>query len=199
MPLFKTPFSRAYWREASHELGKLRVNSFCALMIAAAVILSAFVRIPLAPNLDLTTSFVARALCAWVAGPVAGLLFGFTEDILGYLLHPRGPYFPGYTLNTMLAVFLYGLFFYRQKVTVLRIFLVKLLVNYPINVGLGCLWNWYLTGKAYLVILGTSAVKNTIYLPFQVLMILVLFRALLPALQRTGLLSPQQGNRIPWF
>ena len=56
---------------------------------------------------------LARALCALVCGPVMGLVFGFVEDILGFILQPTGDFFPGYTLSTMAGVLVYALCFYR--------------------------------------------------------------------------------------
>lgn len=43
-----------------------------------------------------------------------GLVFGFVEDILGFILQPTGDFFPGYTLSTMAGVLVYALCFYRR-------------------------------------------------------------------------------------
>ena len=103
-----------------------------------------------------------------MCGPVLGLLFGFAEDILSFFLTGGGgyPFFPGYTLTTMLGVLTYALFFYRAKVTISRVFLAKLLTNIQ-NVVLGALWMAILTGKAWYVTAFASALKNLIMLPVQ--------------------------------
>ena len=45
----------------------------------------------------------------------------------------------------------------------------------------------------------TSAVKNALYLPLQILLLGFLFQAILPALQKQGKLPPQlPEGRIPW-
>ena len=197
MPLFSSPFSRAYWRAAAAELKNLRALVFCALMIAAAIALGLF-SIPVADNLKISVSFLARALAAAVGGPVLGVLYGAAEDVLGWVIHPGGPFFPGYTLNTVLAVAIYALFFYRQRITVWRVAAAKVLTNYPVNVGLGCLWSHMLYGKGYLYYAATSVVKNTLYLPVQILLLYMLLQGLLPSLRRTRLLSPDHPDRITW-
>ena len=143
-------------------------------------------------------SFVARALAALVGGPLLGILYGIVEDVLGWVLHPGGPFFPGYTLNTVLGVLIYALFFYRQRITIWRIAAAKVLTNYPVNVGLGCLWSHMLYGKGYLYYAATSVVKNTLYLPVQILLLFLVIQAMLPYMRSMGLISPQQPDRITW-
>ena len=148
MQLYKTPFSAAYWKTAAAELKNYRALVFSALMIAACIVLS-HCKIPLGENLSLSVTFLARALCALVCGPIAAVLYGFVEDILGYILKPSGPFFPGYTLTTMLGCFWYALFFFRARITITRV----LLATSDFFVG----WWWLLLliaaglGIAYMV------------------------------------------------
>lgn len=197
MSLYPSPFSPGYWKIASTEVKKLRSLIFCALMIAAAIALGLF-SIPLDVGLKLSISYVARALAALVGGPVLGILYGIAEDILGWVIHNDGPFFPGYTLNTVLAVVVYALFFYRQKLTIWRIIVAKLITNFPISVGLGCLWSQILYGKGYLYYLVKSLIKNTLYCPVQIVLLLVVLQALLPAMKKSGLVSRELDDRIPW-
>jgi len=127
--------------------------------------------------------------------PVLGLLFAFAEDILSFFLTGGGgyPFFPGYTLTTMLGVLTYALFLYRAPLRVWRIFCAKLVTNVQ-NVVLGALWIAILNsnGRFSLEAWYASAVKNLIMLPVQTVLLVLLLRALQPALQRTGML-PRQG------
>ncbi|MEG2038080.1 MAG: folate family ECF transporter S component [Ruthenibacterium sp.] len=194
---FPSPLSKAYWRESLLSFRSVRNLVFAALMIAAANLLSAFY-IPVGENLRVTFGFLARALCSLVCGPVLAMVYGCAEDLLGALLHPTGPFFFGYTLSTMLGVLVYALCFYRAKITVWRIFLAKFITNYGVNVLLGSLWSAMLYGKGYLYYFTTSLVKNTIYLPIQVLLLVLLFRLLLPVLQRQGYLPVQMSGKLAW-
>ena len=197
--MYPHPFSAPYWRDAAKELRDLRKLTFAALMIAMCVVLSHIPSVPLFGGAKITWGFLARSVCALVCGPVLGVVFGFAEDILSFLLTGGGgyPFFPGYTLTTMLGVLTYALFLYRSKVTVRRIFLAKLLTNIQ-NVVLGALWMAILSGKAWYVTASASALKNLIMLPFQTLLLVLLFGALLPVLRRTGLVDRETPTKITW-
>ena len=195
--MYPHPFSADYWRSAARELKDLRKLTFAALMIAMCVVLSRIPSVPLFGGAKITWGFLARSVCALVCGPVLGLLFGFAEDILSFFLTGGGgyPFFPGYTLTTMLGVLTYALFFYRAKVTIGRVFLAKLLTNIQ-NVVLGALWMAILTGKAWYVTASASALKNLIMLPVQTVLLVVLIGALLPILRRTGLIDRSIPTKI---
>ena len=110
--------------------------------------------------------------------------------VLGHI--PSVPLFGGARVT-------YALFLYRAPLRVWRIFCAKLLTNVQ-NVVLGALWmailnssgsfslaTWYATAAG-------SAVKNLIMLPVQTVMLVLLFKALQPALCRADML-PRQAAR----
>jgi ECF transporter S component (folate family) len=198
MSVYTNPFSAAFWSDAKKELGSMKKLTFAALMIALCVMLSYIPSVPLWGGAKLTWGFLARSMCAWVCGPVLGAAFGVAEDLLSFFLTGGGgyPFFPGYTLTTVLGNIIYALFFYRQEMTLRRIFCAKVLTNVQ-NVLLGALWSSILYGKAYLVIAGGSAIKNLIMLPFQTLILAALFSAVMPVLGRMGLV-PKQKGRMKW-
>ena len=189
------PFSAAYWRQAAGELKDLRKLTFAALCMALCIALSAIPSVPLWGGAKITWGYLARAVCAWVCGPVLGMVFAVAEDLLSFFLTGGGgyPFFPGYTLTTMLGVLIYALFFYQSKITICRVFLAKLLTNLQ-NVLLGALWMAILSGKAWYVTASGSAIKNLICLPFQTALLLLLLSALQPVLKRTGLLDGKKSN-----
>lgn len=185
--LYPHPFSKDYWHQAAADMKNPRILTFSALMIAACWALD------LIPNVYIGTAkiswgFLARSLCSMVGGPLNALVFGAAEDTITYLLNPRGPYFPGYMLTTMLGNFIYALFLYRAKPNPPRVFCAKLLTNAQ-NVVLGSLWSHILMGKAYLLTLTTSLYKNAILLIPQTVILCLLFAALLPILRRAKLID----------
>lgn len=131
-----------------------------------------------------------------VCGPVNALAFGFVEDTVSYFMNPDGGYNPAYVITTMLGALTYALFFYRAKVTVIRLFLAKLVTNLQ-NVFLGSLWTylWY-TDQGYWAVVGASAMKNTVMLPVQVLLLVVLFEAMMPVLAAMGLTSKEADGLV---
>ena len=198
--LYKTPFSAAYWRDALTDFHSLRSLIFASLMIAACMALGRIPSFPIAPGIKLVSwGYLARSLCGLVCGPVMAVVFGMAEDTLGFFLNSTGePYFPGYALNTALGVLIYALFLYRAQVSVLRIFLAKLCNNVLVNIFLSSLWASMWTDGGFLMIAGAKVVTNLIRLPFEVLILTVLYAAVLPVLHRAGFLPDQAGRLRLW-
>ena len=73
-----------------------------ALLTALYVVLERFLSINMW-NMRIGFAFIALALSGMLYGPVAAGLVGAAGDILGMLLFPTGPYFPGFTLNAFLT------------------------------------------------------------------------------------------------
>lgn len=201
MPIFKTPFSKAYWKESLKSFRSLRGMVFAALMVALCLVLSQVASIKLTKEISISFTYLARALCSLVYGPLGALSFGAVEDTLGFILTSKGdPYFPGYLLTTMLGCFTYALFFYRTKITIVKIALAKFLINLQ-NVLLGTLWSAILYGKGYLIILPARAIKNLAQWPVDVIILVVVFQAILPILYKMKIIPNQLGggNRISWI
>lgn len=197
LDLYPHPFSAAYWRAALQDLKDVRKLTFAALMIAMCVILAQIPAVRLFGGARVTWGFLARATCAWVCGPVLGVVFAVAEDNLSFLLANTGdPYFPGYTLTTVLGVLTYALFFYRAKPTTARILCAKLLTNLQ-NVLLGALWSSILAKKAWIYYAGKSAFKNVIMYPVQTLALVLLFAAIAPALAKSHLIPAGAVLRRP--
>ena len=76
--MYAHPFSADYWRDASREVRDLRKLLFSALMIALCIVLAQVPSVPLFGGAKVTWGFLARSVCAWVCGPVLGLLFAFS-------------------------------------------------------------------------------------------------------------------------
>ena len=199
--LYKTPFSPAYWRDALADFRSLRSLIFASLMIAACMALGRIPSFQIMPGVKLVSwGYLARSLCGLVCGPVMAVVFGVAEDTLGFFLNSTGdPYFPGYALDTALGVLIYALFLYRAQVSVLRIFLAKLCNNVLINIVLSSLWASMWSDGGFLFYVGTKAVTNFVRLPFEVLILTVLYAAMLPILHRTGFLPDQAAKLRVWI
>lgn len=193
--LFASPLYPGYWHSAGRELSRLRVLTLGAMLLALRIVISA-VRIPVADNLNIMFTYLPESLIALICGPVVAPMVGAAGDILGYFMHPDGGFFPGYTLSAMLTALIYALFLYRARITVLRLAFAKLLVNGLVNVLLGSLWSSVMYGKGYLYYFAKSAVKNTIMLPVEIIVLTLVLSILLPVLSRSGITPPQTDKRI---
>lgn len=154
------------------------------MLMALTMVISNYF-IPLGDNLKVFFTFLPKAVYCAIGGPLMGLAAGFVSDILGYMMHADGGFFPGYTLSTMLGCFTYALFLYRTKITFTRCLLSKVCVSLFVNIGLGSLWSQMMYGKGYLFYLGRSVIKNITLLPVEVLLMFAMFCALRPIAKRS--------------
>ena len=77
----------------------------------------------------------------------------------------------------MLSGLIYGVMLYRQKPTLPRIIVTRLIINYGSNVLLGSVWKAMLYGKGYLYYFTSGLVKNTTMLPIEVFLTWVVLNA----------------------
>ena len=195
--LYSSPFCAGYWREAKLSVKNLRLLVLAALLVAGRVAITSFY-VMVGENLKISFGLFLNALGSLIYGPFVGILTGFATDILGTIIHPIGPFFPGYTLTAMAGSFVYALFFYRARITVRRVVLCKLCVNLFVNVGLNCLWSAILYSKGYFYYLAKSLAKNLVMLPIEVVILLAFLRLMLPIVARAGLVPPQPTKHIPF-
>ncbi|MDD3191384.1 MAG: folate family ECF transporter S component [Bacilli bacterium] len=198
--LFSHPFSKAYWKTAAMEWKSLKKIVFASFIIALVIVFSFFSK---TLHLELFErkiyfSFVPMSLLALLFGPTVAIAGGFIADIIGFMLLPNGVFFPGYTLSSILGALIYALFFYRSKITILRIFLAKFCVNIFVNAILGALWLKMMTPEStvYMVKLVSGLIKNIILLPFEVIILYLFFTAIIPIFKQFQLLSPKIPNQI---
>lgn len=189
-------FSKGFWATAAGEFHNPKSLIFAGLTIALGTVLSSLY-IPIGLNLRITFSYLVIIFASMILGPVVGLATGFAYDLISFLIFPSGEFFLGYTLSTMLEFFIYGLFLYRSQLSILRIFIMKLIVNFGIHTILGSLWSKILFNKGYYYFFTKSIIKNTLVLPVEVIMIVILMQIFLPFLVRDGLMPKQKGKRIP--
>jgi len=190
--LFSHPFSRAYWRAASGEMAKLRMLLLAALIIAVRVALKN-VRIPVGDSLYIYIGFIFAAVGGSVYGPVVGFFSGIISDLLGVIIAPVGAFNPVYTLIEAAAGLLYGVFTYRQKITFGRVLATKATVNIFINILCTSVANGIVVGKGVYYYMIPSILKNLVLLPFEVLVLSVIFLGLIRPMISLRLYKPEQN------
>lgn len=156
------------------ELKSTRTLALTALLIALNLVLDLTgltIRIP--PNLRIGFGFLTNAAVGMLFGPTVGIMTGICTDVLGYFAgnFTMGGYFPGYTLTAMLGGMIYGLWLYKEKVSIMRCIGAKLCVNLFCNIGLNTLWLTMTGGKAWSALLPARVVKNALLLPIEVVLL----------------------------
>lgn len=170
-------------KQALNELKILRSLTGTAIVSALGLILNQFT-FAIGSILEIGFSFLAPAVSGFLYGPFLAGFAGVIVDILGYLLRPNGGFFIGFTLNEFLLGFIYGCFFYKKPVSLVRTFCACLTVVLVINLCLTPLWLHLMYGNA-LVLTSIRLIKNCIKLPIDT----VLLYYLLKTLQRTQKLN----------
>ncbi len=203
-PLVRQPvLSAAYWRDAAANLKDTRMLALAAMIVALRAICK-MLEIPLAPGLNINVAALFNSVGAMVYGPVVGVVGAIVSDPLGYLLHPDGPYFLPFMLTDMSSSLIFGLFFWRRRLTVSRTMTAKFTVNMISNVVLTSLimkWYYFLfygveKAQAYNLINLTRIVKNLVMFPIEALFIAAVIGALTPALHRLRLLPKQEEMKL---
>jgi len=126
------------------------------------------------------------------------MVYGFVEDILGFILQPTGEFFFGYTISTMAGMLVYALCFYRRRVTVVRIVAANVLVNIFVNAMLGSLWTMMIRGGGYFGWFVPSLTKNLVTIVPKSVVLYFFFQAMLPILGRIGVLKGKNDLIRPW-
>ncbi len=187
---FRTPFCAEYWRQAFGELKNTRTLVFAALILALRIAMKPL-KIPIAADVNVNFGFIVNALGSMVYGPVVGLLGGAVSDTLGYLVAPNGVYYFPFIILEMAGSFIFGLFLYSTDITPIRLILAKFCVNLFVNILLNepimiLYYRDVLHLSTYQPFVWVRIVKNIVMLPIESILLMLVFRAVLPALSRVG-------------
>ncbi len=175
------------WTTSKEKLQSTKYLAIMAILIALKVVTS-MLFIPVAENLHIGFTYLIIAIEAMILGPAAGMVSAFVTDIVAFLAMPKGPFFIGYTLSSMLTMYIYALCFYNKKITLPKIILAKTLNNYLVNVLLGSLWTSMLYSKGYYFYFTKSLIKNSIMLPIEIAMLYITFKVITPILKKKNLI-----------
>ncbi|NLJ87063.1 MAG: folate family ECF transporter S component [Firmicutes bacterium] len=149
------------------------------LLVGISVVLTRFlgVVVPFAGIQALRIGFgqLPIMLAGVVLGPIAGAITGALADVIGGILFPIGPYFPGFTLSAamwgMLPPLLLRLFRRESSEgsfwpTLVAVFLTSMVVS-----GLNTLWLSILSHKAIWALLPTRLVASMLQAPLHALLL----------------------------
>jgi ECF transporter S component (folate family) len=176
-------FSLAYWREAAAQFANLRMVCVAAMFIALRVILK-LCTVSITNSVHVEIDFLADALGSALFGPLMGLACGAITDTINAVCFPVGPYFMPFILQEMLGSFLFGLFFWRRKLTVSRILVAKCADTVLCNMILNSLLLMWLYGGNFAFMTLPRFVKNISFYPVECFCLTILFTAVLPGLSR---------------
>ncbi|MBQ2991743.1 MAG: folate family ECF transporter S component [Clostridia bacterium] len=164
-------FIRSQFADSLRALRRTSTVTTAGLLLAIQMVLSSYGVIEVTDSLKISLAHLALAPTAILFGPVAAALQGALSDVLGFLLKPTGPYFPGFTLTALLGGLIYGLFLYRTKHALWQIVLARLVIIVFVNICLNTVFLTMLYGPSRLATLPLRAFKNIIQLPIDCLLL----------------------------
>jgi len=188
--LFTTPFSAEYWSLSLKEMKSVKVLVIAALLTALRIAIKS-AKIPIGPDLTVTFGFVVNALGSMIYGPVMAAVTSAVSDILGAVIFPSGAFFFPFTLVEVMGGVLFALFYYRTKITTVRVvwgrFAVTAICNLLLNPIALYYYYTFLMGKSYAIFSLPRIIKNLALFPVQSLILVLFFNAMLPITNRMKL------------
>lgn len=192
---FQTPFHKTYWKESLVFLDSTKKIVTLAMLFSLMMVCKLFSLPSGFSNLGISLTYLFFALISLIYGPIAGFTVGLLSDVLGFFLFDRsGLSFNFlYTIQAMMAGFVYGLCLFKTKISFTRCFVSRLIVNLILNVvwgsfcfGLVMNWNKEVIIKYALIM---ELPKNIIYLVPQALLLFVFLKFISPILYQNKYIS----------
>ena len=162
---------RAQFRDSLCALSRTRTITTAGLLLAIQMVLSSYGVIEVTDSLKISLAHLAIAPTAILFGPVVAGLQGALSDLLGFMLKPSGPYFPGFTLTAALLGVIYGMLLYKTRRTTWQIIAARIIVCLFVNIALNTVFLTMLYGPSRLATLPIRIVKNLIQLPIDCLLL----------------------------
>lgn len=156
-----------------------------AFLTALDIILERFLSISVW-NMRIGFAFLPIAIAGVLYGPVPAALVGAAGDILGMLLFPSGPYFPGFTLTAALTGAVFGIFLYN-KLTVKRIIGAVAVNQLVLSLFVQTLWISITYGAPYAGLLPVRLTQCLVMIPVQMVTLQFLGKPVLAAARTAGL------------
>jgi len=174
----------ALFRESARGLRRVRSLVTAAMLLAVQVVLGFVAAIPIGPDIRISFGYLALSLAGALLGPAVAPVNGALADVIGFVIRPTGPYFPGFTITGLVSGLIYGVMLYRRSVTLKRLLVTKLLIDVVCNLLLNTLWLNMLYGKAFFALLPARALKNLLQYPVDVLLMYPVMKKILPLVRR---------------
>ncbi|NLL81585.1 MAG: folate family ECF transporter S component [Tissierellia bacterium] len=159
-------------------------------LVAISIVMTRFVSImiPIGGAQGLRVSFgeVPIILSGFMFGPLVGGITGVAADILGMLINPQGPYYPGFTISSMLWGTIPGLLTYIFKrnsssasgFSVKFIAIIVAITYIIVAMILNTYWLSNLYGTAFFILLPVRFLNAIVSIPVTTIVLNVLLKQL---------------------
>ena len=199
--VFKTPFHKAYWKEAGKEFKSVKKMVIMALLLGLTLVSKLIVLPSGFGTLGFRFGLIFLSVACMIGGPYFALIIGALSDILGFFLFESGSgaFNPIFTASAMLTCFIYALCFYRTNISFTKALIARIFVNFICNFiieGFGQIIVYkYKFSWLYL----TSLPKQVAYLIPQSIIIFVVLIVVAPIAADTGFVDEKIKKGISLF
>ena len=162
--------------DSFHSLRRTQTLTVVGMFLAIQMVLSSYGVIQLNDSLKISLAHLALAPTAMLFGPVAAGLQGAMSDILGFLIKPSGPYFPGFTLSAALGGIIYGCLLYESDRKLWQIILARALIMVFVNILLNTFFLTMLYGPSQTALLPVRVMKNVMQFPIDCILLTAVCR-----------------------
>lgn len=150
-----------------NKLKNVYVLTVCALLVAIATVLGFFKLVVIPELIEIRFAFMPIGMSGMLFGPFIGGMVGALADVLGYLVNPTGPFFPGFTIATAISGVIYGVFLYKKKITIPRVMLAQAVESVVVSLLLNSLNLSILYGNGFIAVLTPKIIKAVALYPFK--------------------------------
>lgn len=168
---------------------QLKTVVFMGLLVSMSVILTRFFGVMIGNTIRISFGGVPIIIAGILFGPLAGAITGIAADLIGVMVRSMGGYFIGFTISAALVGYIPGLFFLNQKTDeyplskiILSVLTVEILVHLIINT----IWLIVMYNRGFLVIFPSRLLTRVIIIPFEVIFLTIILRALKIYRSKTG-------------
>lgn len=195
-------FTKQYWKDSISNFKDIKKLVLMSIFMGLCVALGGYFPIKIFGRY-ISLLFVIWPIVGFLFGPIPTMILAGVVDLLVFFLFPTGyPMYIGYTFTQMLIGFLNGLFFYKTRISVLKIFIMKFTINFLVHVGIESIFYadiMDLNFDAFIAYMLTGAVKNGIFLPFEIIIISLVFIAMIPVFRTLKLGDEKYLDKLHIF
>jgi len=160
-----------------NKLKETKTLAVAAMLVAIGIVLG-FFKLPINQLIEIRFGSLPICMAGMMFGPVVGGVVGALVDIGGYLVKPTGPFFPGFTLSSLVGGVIFGLMLHNKKMTFLRVLASQIVYTIIVGIIMNSYWlNLLYLKNGYLAAIIARLPKELIMIPIYSVLIYSLFKA----------------------
>lgn len=162
-----------------------------AMFGAISIVLSSLA-IMITQNIRISFTFLPNEFIYYLLGPIFGSFYGAAMDVLGWIISPKGPYFPGFTMSGIVTALIYGFILYKKPIRIGNVILANLIRSLIVDMVLNTYWLSMLYGDAFVALFLLRITKILIMLPIETILLYVVIKAI----EQSGVLNMLHKNKL---